>query len=266
MTPNQQTYTNAAGTVCVDWLSPDHARLELNRPAQHNALGLDELEGLSSAATYLKQANPKVLTVLAKGSNFGVGGDIHAFAQAISDRQIEDWLRQAIGYYNNAILQLRSLEAAVVVGVQGACAGGSLGLIWCADHVIFTQDASISMAYAKLGGSPDGGTSWLLPRLVNPLRAFELFTLKSTLKAQQALDWGLVNQVVSNESLHDCVNTVAKQWMNLPGQSLKNIKQLIRSAPNQNLGTHLLQELEGFVLASQQPDFAERVMQFSQSN
>jgi enoyl-CoA hydratase/carnithine racemase len=98
------------------------------------------------------------------------------------------------------------------------------------------------------------------------LRAFELFTLKSTLKAQQALDWGLVNQVVSNESLHDCVNAVAKQWMNLPGQSLKNIKQLIRSAPNQNLGTHLLQELEGFVLASQQPDFAERVMQFSQSN
>jgi 2-(1,2-epoxy-1,2-dihydrophenyl)acetyl-CoA isomerase len=115
---------------------------------------------------------------------------INAFSKAISQDHLENWLRTAIGHFNSAISQLRNLDAAIVVGVQGASAGGALGLIWCANHVILSEDASISMAYAKLGGSPDGGTSWLLPRLVNPLRAFEMFTLMSSLKAKQALDWG----------------------------------------------------------------------------
>jgi 2-(1,2-epoxy-1,2-dihydrophenyl)acetyl-CoA isomerase len=158
------------------------------------------------------------------------------------------------------------LDAAIVVGVQGASAGGALGLIWCADHVILSEDASISIAYAKLGGSPDGGTSWLLPRLVNPLRAFEMFTLMSSLKAKQALDWGLANQLVPATEMSQSVDEVVQQWLSLPSQSLKNIKQLLRSAQSQDLETHLLQELEGFISASKQPEFKQRVMKFAKLN
>jgi len=260
--PSPEPFVNAAGTVQVTWLTPDHARLQLKRAAQHNALGLDELAGLADAAQHLSQSRPKVLSILADGPNFGVGGDITAFAQAMSDKQIAQWLRTAIGHYNHAISQLRALDAAVVVGVQGSAAGGTLGLIWCADHVILADDAAISMAYAKLGGSPDGGTSWLLPQLVNPLRAFELFTLKSSLKAAQALDWGLANQVVPVVQLEPCVTSVAAQWLSLPSVSLHNIKQLLRSASTQDMHSHLMQELEGFVRASQQPEFVQRVQKF----
>ncbi len=260
-----ETFANEAGTVVVTWPSHGHARLLLQRPAHHNALGLDELAGLSDAAQYLQNKQPKVVSILADSPNFSVGGDIKAFSQAISHDNLENWLRTAIGHFNSAISQLRNLDAAVVVGVQGASAGGALGLIWCADHVILTEDASISMAYAKLGGSPDGGTSWLLPRMVNPLRAFEMFTLMSSLKAKQAMDWGLANQLVTRADLGHSVDEVAKNWLALPSQSLKNIKQLLRSAPSQDLQTHLAQELEGFVSAGKQAEFKQRVLKFAKA-
>jgi 2-(1,2-epoxy-1,2-dihydrophenyl)acetyl-CoA isomerase len=152
MHSSREPFINATATVRVDWPTPEHACLLITRAAQHNALGLDELAGLADAASHLSQARPRVLSIMADGPNFGVGGDIAAFAQAISDNQIEQWLRTAIGYYNRAISQLHALDAAVVVGVQGATAGGTLGLIWCADHVILADNVAINMAYAKLGG------------------------------------------------------------------------------------------------------------------
>lgn len=266
MHPNREPFINATATVRVDWTTPDHACLRLTRASHHNALGLDELAGLADAANHLSQARPRVLSIMADGPNFGVGGDISAFAQAMSDNQIEQWLRTAITHYNRAISELRALDAAVVVGVQGATAGGTLGLIWCADHVILADDVAISMAYAKLGGSPDGGTSWLLPRLVNPLRAFEMFTLRSSVKAAQALDWGLANQVVPTAELASRVASVTTQWLNLPSTSLRNIKKMLRAAPTQDMHKHLAQELEGFVLASQHPDFTQRVQKFLKTN
>lgn len=266
MNLNSDTYVNEAGTVLVNWPSHSHAQLILKRPQRHNALGLDELSGLSEAATFLQKKQPKVLSIIADSPNFSVGGDINEFSEAISKDNIETWLRTAIGYFNNAIKKLRNLDAAIVVGVQGASAGGALGLIWCADHVILSQDASISMAYAKLGGSPDGGTSWLLPRMVNPLRAFEMFTLTSSLKAEQALNWGLANQITTTIELNENVNEVANKWLGLPNQSLKNIKHLLRSSQYHDLETHLAQELEGFVSASKQPEFKLQVMKFSKSN
>jgi 2-(1,2-epoxy-1,2-dihydrophenyl)acetyl-CoA isomerase len=265
MNTSQDHFINGAGTVQVDWPSDGHARLKIMRQARHNALGLDELAGLASAANYLHEFPPKVLSIVAEGPNFGVGGDINAFAQALSENQMEDWLRTAIGYYNIAISQLRALDAAVVVGIQGASAGGTLGLVWCADHVIFTEDASINMAYAKLGGSPDGGTSWLLSKLVNPLRSFEMFTLISSLNAEKALDWGLANQIVPTAEIIKSVDAVAMQWLNLPTQSLINIKRLLRKAQTQDLHAHLAQELEGFVNASKQPEFSQRIMKFAKS-
>lgn len=262
MHPSREAFINATATVRVDWPTPEHACLRLTRAAHHNAMGLDELAGLADAASHISQAQPRVVSIMAEGPNFGVGGDITAFAQAMSDHHIEEWLTTAIGHFNSAISQLRALDAAVVVGVQGATAGGTLGLIWCADHVVLADNVAISMAYAKLGGSPDGGTSWLLPRLVNPLRAFEMFTLTPSLKAKQALDWGLANQVVPVAELASRVDSVTTQWLNLPPTSLRNIKQLLREAPGQDLHQHLTQELQGFVRASQQPEFAQRVQQF----
>ena len=249
-------------TIRLERPSADHARLVLARPERKNAMRIQELPALARAAESLLQHPPRVLSIEAEGPAFGVGGDIASFGEALDRGEMEAWLREAIGHFNVAISALRALDAAIVVGVQGPAAGGTLGLIWAADHVIAAENLTLNLAYARLGGSPDGGTSWFLPRLVNPLRAFELFTLTPTLNARQALDWGLANQVVPVNTLHAAVDTVVAKWLAVPPQSLRNFKQLLRASTSHTLHAHLQEEMEGFVLAGQQPEFAEKVKAF----
>jgi len=249
-------------SVRLEYPDAQHARLVMARPGRRNALGIPELRDLAEIVGTLRAAPPKVLSIVADGPAFGVGGDIQAFGQALDRGEVATWLSEAVGHFNQAIEGLRALDTAIVVGVQGAAAGGTLGLVWAADHVIVAEDLQINLAYARIGGSPDGGTSWFLPRLVNPLRAFELFTLCPTLDAPRALQWGLANQVVAVAGLGAAVDDVAARWLRVPEVSLRNFKQLLRDAPTQSLGQHLAQELSSFVLAGESLDFEEKVKGF----
>lgn len=249
-------------TIRLERPSAEHARLVLARPERKNALRMQELKALAQATASLLQQPPRVLSIVAEGSAFGVGGDIPSFGDALEQGAMAAWLREAIGHFNAAIGGLRALDAAIVVGIQGPVAGGTLGLVWAGDHVIAADNLSLNLAYARLGGSPDGGTSWFLPRLVNPLRAFELFTLTPTLNAHQACSWGLVNHVVPATELLAAVDAVVAQWLTVPPQSLKNFKRLLTASANNTLLSHLREEMEGFVQAGRQPEFAERVKAF----
>lgn len=249
-------------SVRLERPSAQHARLILANPGRRNALGISELRALAEAVDAMHASPPKVLSILAEGPTFGVGGDIRAFGAALNRGDVAAWLSEAVGHFNRAIEGLRALDTAVVVGVQGAAAGGTLGLVWAADHVIVADNLQINLAYARIGGSPDGGTSWFLSRLVNPLRAFELFTLCPTLDASSALQWGLANQVVAVAELTAAVDDVASRWLKVSDVSLRNFKQLLRDAPTQTLGQHLVQELNAFVRAGEAPVFAEKVRDF----
>lgn len=249
-------------SVRLERPSAQHARLILANPGRCNALGISELRALAEAVEAMHAAPPKVLSILAEGPAFGVGGDIRAFGAALDRGDVAAWLSEALGHFNRAIEGLRALDTAIVVGVQGAAAGGTLGLVWAADHVIVADNLQINLAYARIGGSPDGGTSWFLSRLVNPLRAFELFTLCPTLDAYSAMQWGLANQVVAVAELTAAVDDVASRWLKVSDVSLRNFKKLLRDAPTQTLGQHLQQELNAFVHAGQTPVFSEKVRNF----
>jgi 2-(1,2-epoxy-1,2-dihydrophenyl)acetyl-CoA isomerase len=249
-------------TIRLEYVNESHARLVLARPERRNAMGIAELKALAEATHKLVQRPPRVLSIVADGANFGVGGDIQAFGKALNDGTMEAWLRDAIGHFNSAIRGLRALDAAIVVGIQGAVAGGALGLVWAADHVIVADNLALNLAYARLGGSPDGGTSWFLPRLLNPLRAFELFTLTPTLDAKKALDWGLANQVVQVSHLNAAIDAVVAAWLSVPPKTLGNFKRLLRASADNTLSEHLQDEMEAFVLAGRQPEFAEKVAAF----
>jgi len=250
-------------TVLLLHPSADHARIVLNRPERHNALGLDELCGLARAVDALVRSPPRVVSIVAEGPSFSVGGDVIAIADALALDRMEPWLREAIGHFNRAMEGLNALDAAVVAGAQGAAAGGALGLLWAADHVIGAEDLVLDLAYARLGASPDGGTSWALPRRVGPLRAFELFALSPRLHAVRAVDWGLVNRTVPAPALREAVDRVVDELLRVPAQTLVNFKRLLRDAPSRGLGEHLREETEAFVRAGQQPEFARRVELFA---
>lgn len=251
-------------TETIQLLRPSdaHARIVLNRPARRNALGLEELHGLARVVEALAARPPRVVSIVAEGPAFSVGGDIRAFADALDADAMEPWLREGIGQFNIAIEGLHALDAAIVAGAQGAAAGGALGLLWAADHVIVAEDVAIVLAYSRLGGSPDGGTSWSLPRRVGPLRAFEMFSLSPRIDGARAVDWGLANRAVPATALRDEVDRVVDAWLGVPPQTLRGFKQLLREAPTRALGSHLTEEREAFVRAGRQPEFVERVRTF----
>ncbi len=249
-------------SIRIEWPQPEHARLVLDRPARHNALGLEELLGVMRATETLKDRRPRVVSLVGLGASFSVGGDIQAFSQALSRGEMAAWLREAGRALNTAIARLNELDAAIVVGVQGAAAGGALGLMWAGDMIVAADDLKLNLAYARLGGSPDGATTWFLPRLLAHPQAFELLALCRTLDARQAQDLQLVNRVVPANQLRQQVDDLAQELLRVPPESLRNIKRLLRKSPSASIETQMHDEIESFVRAAAHPAFGERVSAF----
>jgi len=258
----EPTSATVRPTVCVQWPQPGHGRLLLDRPAARNALGQAELVGLARAVEELQDGAPRVVSIVAEGPSFCVGGDIQDFGRALTDGGMAQWLRNGGRALNSAIARLHALDAAIVVGVQGAAAGGGLGLVLIGDMVVAADDLKLNIAYARIGASPDAGLSWFLRRLLTHPKAFELMALCPTLDARQALELNLVNRVVAPARLRQEVDALVQELLQVPPQSLRNIKRLLRQSPQTSLETQLHHEIEAFVQAVGQPEFAERVTAF----
>lgn len=251
-----------APTVRLEWPAAQHARIVIDRPRRHNALGIAELAALDTATAAIAASDARVVSIVAEGPSFGVGGDIAAFAQALDEGRMADWLREVGRHLNPAIARLRALDATVVVGAQGNVAGGSLGLLLAGDLVIAADDLRIDTAYARLGASPDAGASWFLPRLLGARRAFGLLALDTTLDAAHALALGLVNRVVGASGLRAEVDAVAAHLLQMSPVTLVNFKRLVGAAPDRPLEAQLDAEIDVFVSAAADPGFAERVRAF----
>lgn len=114
-------------SVRVEWPEAAHARIVLARPTRRNALGLAELEALASAVQAIGDKSPRVLSIVAEGDSFSVGGDIEAFETRLSEGRMVPWLREAGVHINAAIGGLHALDAAIVCGMQGCVAGAHSG-------------------------------------------------------------------------------------------------------------------------------------------
>ncbi len=103
------------------------------------------------------------------------------------------------------------MRAPGVAGVNGTVAGAGLGLMAAADLAVASRKAKFTSAYAKIGLTPDGSTTWFLPRLIGHRRTKELYLLNRVLSADEAMVWGLVNRVVAPDDLAATVDEIAQQ-------------------------------------------------------
>lgn len=186
------------------------AHLRLSRPDARNAIDPRWVREFDAAIDAAGRA-PGVRAVLisAAGAAFSVGGDLRHFAGRLD--RLPDELGTMIGGYHAALTRLATLPVPVVCAVQGAAAGGGLGLLWCADTVLAADDARLAAGFAALGLSGDGGSSWFLPRLVGMPRAREMILENRVLSAAEALEWGLVSRVVPLDRLEgEALGTAAR--------------------------------------------------------
>lgn len=237
------------------------ARITLDRPAQYNALDLESMVQLQQATEDIA-ADPSVRVLLLHGAGpaFSGGGDIGFFA---TRRQDAAAMLTDIGRaLNPAILALRRMSAIVVVSVHGSVAGGSVGLMLAGDIIVAADTARFNLAYARMGGSPDAGTSWFLTKLAGHHRAIELFALSDTFDAARAGSLGLVNHVVKADERVAFTDALLARLLAAPRVTLANAKRLVTQAQHSILPDHLEQEIQAYAQACGSDDFEEGVNAF----
>ena len=217
------------------------------------AAALEAVEGDGSS---------RVLLISADGPAFTVGGDMRHF-RTQADRlasELDDMIRG----YHASLVRLAALPLPVVCAVNGATAGGGLGLVWCSDVVVATEDAKFATGFAALGLSGDGGSSWFLPRLVGLRRAKELILHNRVLSAGEALAWGLIDRVVPAAELETAAAETAARMADGPTLAYGEMRRLLWRSFSVDLDDQLRAELEAIVRCGATDDAREGVTAFNE--
>ena len=200
------------------------AVLTFNHPEVLNAIGGEMLEGLGAAMREIEDPNngARCLLLTGAGRGFCAGANL-ADQDRHAERGVGGLLR---GSYHPLLLALRDLPMPLVTAVNGAAAGVGMSFAIMGDIVCASANAFFLQAFARIGLVPDGGATFLLPRLVGWGRAMELSLLAERLPAAQAHEWGLVNRVYDdNAALMDGAMGIAKKLAAGPA-SLSLIRRL----------------------------------------
>jgi 2-(1,2-epoxy-1,2-dihydrophenyl)acetyl-CoA isomerase len=168
--------------------------ITLNRPQSLNALNDEMMREFSSTLDTVTN-NPGIRCVLLKGAgaSFMAGGDVKMFHQELgrSAEQLRERFQQFVGALHPLIEKLANLRVPLVAAVQGAVAGFGVSLTMLCDFVIAADDSYFTLAYIHLGTTPDGSSTWFLPRLVGLRRAKEIAMLGERIPAAEAVRLGL---------------------------------------------------------------------------
>ncbi len=215
-------------TVLVD-IRGEVAVVTLNRPETANTLDLAMGRDLLTAALRC-EADPAVRAVVLTGAGkaFCFGGDLRGMTG--SGTPIEPYLKELTTHLHAAIARFMRMDAPVIAAVNGTTAGAGVGLVAMADLAIMAAGAKISLAYTGVGLTPDGGTSFLLPRAVGAKRAMELILTNRALTAAEALEWGLVNQVAPDSEVLDTALALAGKLAAGPKGAFGRSKRLAVAA------------------------------------
>jgi 2-(1,2-epoxy-1,2-dihydrophenyl)acetyl-CoA isomerase len=223
------------------------ATVTLNRPDGANAMDMTMGRDLLEAALRV-EADPAVRAVVVTGAgkHFCFGGDLRGMAE--QGATVGGYLNELTTNIHAAISSFTRLKAPVIAAVNGTAAGGGVGLVCMTDLAIAGRGSRFSLAYTGVGLAPDCSTSFLLPRIVGRRRALELLLTNRTLSAEEALAWGLVNQVVDDAEVLPQALALAARFAAGPTQSYAAVKRLMDAA---DPGLEAQMALEGRAIATQ---------------
>jgi 2-(1,2-epoxy-1,2-dihydrophenyl)acetyl-CoA isomerase len=237
--------------------------LTLNRPSRMNALNARMAdEFLAAAEAARDDASVRCVVLRGAGSGFFAGGDVADFAAHGDD--VGSFAGDLIDRYHPTIEALRAMEKPVVAALHGRVAGAGVSLAMAADLAIAEAGTLFSLAYTGIGASPDGGSTYFLPRIVGQRRALEIALLSERFDADQALSWGLVNRVVAPEKFEQEVMLFAKRLAAGPTKAYARVKRLIEQSVMNDLPAQLAAERAAFMEGAETRDFREGVKAFTE--
>jgi 2-(1,2-epoxy-1,2-dihydrophenyl)acetyl-CoA isomerase len=231
--------------------------ITLNRPEVLNAFNADLHRALSAALNEAQADDVRAVVITGAGRGFCVGQDLTEFREAPGG--IGERLR---GNYHPNILALRALEKPVLAAVNGPAAGAGLSFACACDLRLAAESATFVPAFINIGLVPDSGGTYFVRRLLGTARAFEWITSGRRLGAAEALEWGLVSEVVEDERLAERAAERAAELAAMPTRGIGLTKRLFDHAENATLEEQLELEAQLQAAATETADFREGVDAF----
>lgn len=236
--------------------------LTLNRPEVLNALNRDMAVELLAA---LEQATDddamRCLVVRGAGRGFMAGGDVAAMQAKLAG--IEAMITDLIGLIHKSVLALAAMPKPVIGSLHGPVAGAGVSLALNNDFAIAADNAVFVLAYINLGTIPDGGSTYLLPRIVGRRKALELAMLSEPLNAEAALEAGLVSRVVAADALEAETMALAERLARGPTRAYAATRRLINASfEATDMAAQLAAEQQAFLGCAVTGDFAEGTTAF----
>jgi enoyl-CoA hydratase/carnithine racemase len=239
--------------------------LTLNRPEAFNAMSPEMIGELTTAFAWLADRAPlRALIVTGAGKAFCAGGDVTWFQKGVEDEEVDlpSEVRRGAEALHAAIVDLRRIPYPVIAAVNGPAAGAGFSLALACDTRIASESAFFACAYGRIGASPDGGMTYFLPRVVGPSRALELLLDDPNLSAAEALDEGLVRQVVAPAALMDAARTRAEKLAAKAPHYVRMSKLLCGVSIENSLTEHLQLERHGIADSMATEDLRDGVEAF----
>jgi 2-(1,2-epoxy-1,2-dihydrophenyl)acetyl-CoA isomerase len=234
------------------------AHVTLNRLEAANSLNATlSAEMMDAIIRCEDDTEIRALVVTGTGRFFCAGADLKGFYSSGSA------LKSRISLFHAAISRLVHANFPVIAAVNGAAAGAGMGLACACDLVVAAESARFTMAYTKIGLSPDGTTTYFLPRRIGIGRALELVLLNRTLSANEALDWGIANRVVADASLAAETHSIAAQLAAGPTRAYGAAKRLMQSGFTESLETQIEMELRTIGALARTQDAREAIAAFA---
>jgi 2-(1,2-epoxy-1,2-dihydrophenyl)acetyl-CoA isomerase len=237
------------------------ARLTLNRPKAGNAIDVPLARALMEAAIECDEDDSiRVVTLTGAGKLFCGGGDVGGFANA--GERFSFLLKELTAYVHSAVSRFSRMGKPMVTIINGPAAGAGFNLSLLGDIAIAAESAHFTTAYTGLGLTPDGGATWLLPRLVGLRKAQEILLLNRRVSAAQAADWGMITRSVPDEALAAEAEAVVAQLAGGAARALGRTRNLLAESFSTSLEAQLEQEARNIAAAGRDAESREGVAAF----
>ena len=237
------------------------AVLTLSRPDTGNAIDQEMADDLLKAALACASDDGiRAVVLTGQGKSFCVGGDVKAFAAA--GPGASTLVQGLTASLHMAVARLARMDKPLVTAINGAAAGAGFGLAILGDVALGARSAKFAMAYGAIGLTPDGGATWLLPRLVGYRQAQRLALTGARIDAVEAERIGLITQAIDDEALQDEAFALAETLAQGPRRAFARTRALLHQALSNGLETQLELEAQGIAEAVGLPEGREGITAF----
>ncbi len=240
------------------------ATITLNRPDAFNSVNLAIAKKLEQLGAEVEANDAvKVLVIQGEGRTFSAGGDLQTIGAAAEANTIAPVVGELLKHYHAFIETVRRMPKIVLSSVHGSAAGAGMGLAFITDLCIAADDAKFTPAYAKIGVSPDGGSTVGIVGTVGSRRALQIFLSEDSFTAQQAYEWGLVAKVVPAAELKAATRKLAERLAQNPPAAIAGTKSLVYQAGTTPVKQQLDAEEQKIIMAMNTEDFRVAVKKFT---